>query len=28
VNVEAFLADWKRQDAIYQEQTKKYWLYK
>jgi len=28
VNVESFIADWKRQDAIYQEQTKKYWLYR
>ncbi len=28
VNVESFIADWKRQDALYQEQTRKYRLYK
>ncbi len=27
VNVEAFLADWKKQAAAYQQQSKKYWLY-
>jgi uncharacterized protein YbbC (DUF1343 family) len=27
VNVEAFLKDWREHDQIYQEQTRKYWLY-
>lgn len=27
VNVEAFLADWTRRAAIYQQQTRRYWLY-
>jgi len=27
VNVEAFLADWRARDQIYQEQSRRYWLY-
>ncbi|HXA14752.1 MAG TPA: DUF1343 domain-containing protein [Opitutaceae bacterium] len=27
VNLEAFLADWRAHDAIYQEQSRRYWLY-
>jgi uncharacterized protein YbbC (DUF1343 family) len=28
VNVEAFLADWRARDKIYQETSRRYWLYK
>jgi hypothetical protein len=28
VNVEAFLADWRARDKIYQEVSQRYWLYK
>lgn len=27
VDVESFLADWRRRDAIYQQQARRYWLY-